>query len=526
MLFKRIVKKSIFVVLLISIIFSLFPQLYSNNNNMQTLEEKPKISGATLLWNYTASDDVELVEISSDGNYIAAINDAQNTLYFFNKSGSEPLWTATQFSQGLDISSNGSYIVATGGGGNTKFSIFHKSSPTPIWTYIGDIDKGDFFKDATISADGMYIAVGTSGAHGSSPYPARVFLFNRMSNSPLWIYEITGDSSVPNVEISADGNIIAISTVINYSYSNVLLFNRSGTIPIWNFTTPDKIQDIAISSDGNHIVAGCRDEHLYCFEKSSSVPLWSYNAQSIVKSVDVSSDGNYIVAGSSEGVYMFHKSSSTPIWSFKPNDQIQTVALSSDGSYVIAGGENYVYFFNRTSSSPLWNYFIELGYIWDVAISSNGAYTVAGSNTCNLYLYDSFKITPNSFTLNSDSGPLDDDGNFTLTWIISIGADNYSVFQYSKYITEINESLTVLINNTFDFSLPLKEYSNGTYYFIAVAHNKFGNTLSNCIEVVVGIPPKIEEEEPSNIIPGYSIMLLNIVIIFFLVILIRKKSLA
>jgi len=63
------------------------------------------------------------------------------------------------------------------------------------------------------------------------------------------------------------------------------------------------------------------------------------------------------------------------------------------------------------------------------------------------------------------------------------------VYQYSSYITEINGSLTLLIAETTDLTFPLSSYSNGTYYFIAVAYNVYGDTLSNCIEVVVQIPP-------------------------------------
>jgi hypothetical protein len=98
---------------------------------------------------------------------------------------------------------------------------------------------------------------------------------------------------------------------------------------------------------------------------------------------------------------------------------------------------------------------------------------------------------PSNFTLFSNVETPDNDGNFDLNWTASDGAMNYSVYQYSSYITEINGSLTLLIAETTDLTLPLNSYSNGTYYFIAVAHNINGDTLSNCIEVVVQILPDI-----------------------------------
>ncbi len=98
-------------------------------------------------------------------------------------------------------------------------------------------------------------------------------------------------------------------------------------------------------------------------------------------------------------------------------------------------------------------------------------------------------IPPGDYILSSNAGTPDDDGNFDLTWTSSDRALNYSVYQYSSYITEINGSLTLLIEGTTDLSLALSVNANGIYYFIVVAHNNYGDNLSNCIEVVVGIPP-------------------------------------
>ncbi len=96
---------------------------------------------------------------------------------------------------------------------------------------------------------------------------------------------------------------------------------------------------------------------------------------------------------------------------------------------------------------------------------------------------------PGDFMLNSNANNPDEDGNFNLEWTGSDGANNYSVYQYSSYITEINSSLTILLEEIETLSLPLSGYSNGTYYFIAVAFNDYGNNTSNCINITVAIPP-------------------------------------
>jgi len=98
-------------------------------------------------------------------------------------------------------------------------------------------------------------------------------------------------------------------------------------------------------------------------------------------------------------------------------------------------------------------------------------------------------VPPSDFELSTNAGTPDDNGNFDLTWESAAGAVSYSVYEYSSYITEINGSLTLLGAGITDISLALSGYTDGTYYFIAVAHNAYGDTLSNCIEVVVNLSP-------------------------------------
>jgi C1A family cysteine protease len=95
---------------------------------------------------------------------------------------------------------------------------------------------------------------------------------------------------------------------------------------------------------------------------------------------------------------------------------------------------------------------------------------------------------PGGYHLSSSAGSPDIDGNFALTWDASVEADNYSVFEYSGFITEINGSLTLLADEITQLSLAIYGYSNGIYYFIVVASNDMGDTLSNCIQIEVTIP--------------------------------------
>ncbi|MFW9872899.1 MAG: extracellular solute-binding protein [Candidatus Thorarchaeota archaeon] len=122
---------------------------------------------------------------------------------------------------------------------------------------------------------------------------------------------------------------------------------------------------------------------------------------------------------------------------------------------------------------------------------------------------------PGSFVLSSDAGTPDDDGIFNLMWTLSDGALNYSVYEYSSYISVINENLTLLVKETTNLSLHLSEYSDGIYYFIVFAFNDYGDINSNSIKVIVQILLPSE-------IPGYTILFLIMLIGIGLIIVVKK----
>jgi hypothetical protein len=150
-------------------------------------------------------------------------------------------------------------------------------------------------------------------------------------------------------------------------------------------------------------------------------------------------------------------------------------------------------------------------------LNSNGEnYTLDFVSTNVEFTY---AVLPGSFALSFNAGTPDDDGNFNLTWTSANSALSYSVYEHSSYIAQINESLTLLLSGTTDLTLPLTDYSDGTYYFIVVAHNDYGDTLSNCIKVEVKIP------SGTSAIPGYNLcFLLSILSIVSILISIKIKK--
>lgn len=130
---------------------------------------------------------------------------------------------------------------------------------------------------------------------------------------------------------------------------------------------------------------------------------------------------------------------------------------------------------------------------------------------------------PSDFTLSSNAGtPEDDDGEFTLSWDASDRAVNYTIYRYHQFIGVINGSLTLVAEGLTSLTHPLSGYTNGTYYFVVVAYNVNGDyTISNCIEIIVAIPPSEPSEEP--IIPGYSLFIFIMGLIVISAIILKKR---
>jgi len=102
--------------------------------------------------------------------------------------------------------------------------------------------------------------------------------------------------------------------------------------------------------------------------------------------------------------------------------------------------------------------------------------------------------SPSSFLLTTSADAPDDDGVFDLTWSKSNYAGYYMIYNSSAFISEINLSVSVLLNFTPSLDLPTYRYSliglnNGTYYYKIIAFNEYGNVETECIQIKVSIPP-------------------------------------
>ena len=223
-------------------------------------------------------DWIETSAMSDDGEYIVLSTESKN-IYLLNKDSNTPLWnySARGHISVIDISSDGEYI-AVGAGywnePNSTLSLFGKADNTPLWEANITVNEGGIGSIA-ISADGAYIALGslnyttddTNGFKNNN-----IHLFGKDSNIPLWTYNLGEDCycMALSIAISADGEYIAVGT----DNGKLHLFNKDSNIPLWSYITSRmygvSVVSVDISADGNYIVAagsGSWDFPIYFFDK-------------------------------------------------------------------------------------------------------------------------------------------------------------------------------------------------------------------------------------------------------------------
>ena len=92
---------------------------------------------------------------------------------------------------------------------------------------------------------------------------------------------------------------------------------------------------------------------------------------------------------------------------------------------------------------------------------------------------------PDNFTLSTNKNIVCEGGIFTLSWTPSEGADNYSVYSSPKNITKIDGDSTLVKNNLTRLNYSIIASDIGLLYYVIVAYNKSGATLSNCVKIQI-----------------------------------------
>jgi len=215
-----------------------------------------------------------------------------------------------------------------------------------------------------ISSDGNYI-VGGGYIDETSGRVAGVYFFESNSSTPLFTYET--EYSANSVAISADGSYFVASDV-----DNIYFFNRNASTPLWIYPHGSgHWVNVAITSDGNYVVAGCetgssdyQGDYLMYFSKEEANPIWGSRLGGTIYHMSMSSDGTHIATISGDGyVYSFQDSKFAykhKLVNLTPgvmNPIISSnVAMSSDGKYFAVTSNRTISLFDKTFNSPVYEY--------------------------------------------------------------------------------------------------------------------------------------------------------------------------
>ena len=180
-----------------------------------------------------------------------------------------------------------------------SFIAGNSEAKEPEWTY----QRNNAFEVVSISEDGEYIAAADL---------VTMYLFNKDSSSPVWIY-YPDETAIFELAISSNGEYILFSEGI----STVSLFNVNSNIPIFSYTLgpdyDDSIDVIAISAYGDYFAVGSRNHKIYLFNKDKAEPLWNFSAKDGILSISISSDGEYFVVGAADNkAYFYHRDNKEP----------------------------------------------------------------------------------------------------------------------------------------------------------------------------------------------------------------------
>ena len=362
----------------------------SENNDANL---KSSAATVTSLINYSIANSIGSIEISADGNYIAASDGVVHNLVLFNKTSSKPMWNVTTTPiSGIAMSWNGSYIAVAAQDCLLLYNNSYSNSKTPMWNYT--VPLFGTIRDVAISEDGTYI---TASANNDYVY----LLNNTYSSSKTVMWEFqTQDPTVNSVAISADGTYITAGGdddtvyLLNNTYS-------SSKTEMWSYNTTSDIEAIDISADGKYISAahsGSSGGNISYFDTNQKIRLWKYdhNPNYDVESVDMSADGKYMVSRGAGGFKavtsttgFFDNSIQSPktsLWTYSLGNGYPKI--SDDGYYAAVAHSNNVTILDRTSSLAkeyTWSYEMN-GIAFRVAISANGSHVIGSCSDNQVYL--------------------------------------------------------------------------------------------------------------------------------------------
>ncbi len=298
----------------------------------------------TPIWTYTLAENTYSVAISADGDCVVVGTSAR--INFWKNARSltgtpAPTWSSTILGsidkRCLDISDDGNYVAACGTGDSVFYWANAKTRSSNSETVTWSKSMGLFTIECVdLSGDGDYVTAGvdTDVAYWKN---ARSLTGNP---GPSWYSTAPGDLII-DIAISDDGNYIAAAGTAGpsplYFWANAKVL--SGDPPYtWDSEPGVDFFALDMSSDGDSIFAGgssATAEKVYFWTgariKTGTInPTWTYSTNQI-RDVSIDTFGEFMAAGDDVGNIHYFDNTGDKKWTKSLGDSTISTSISGDG---------------------------------------------------------------------------------------------------------------------------------------------------------------------------------------------------
>ncbi len=361
------------------------------------------------LWKYplspnaTFEGNLNILELSDDGQYIAAYTADDNIFRYFDQAGKllwekhftaeRPPWISSVSIAHDDSSIAVSELVPGCCHGSVTDTISNRiilfdRNGTILWNYTTMSPP----LTVAISPDGSVLYVGTEDRriilleqHAAVREPTTV-------DAPVHAFAISGDGDTIVAAGTNPGR--TLSGEVSYPY-DVFVFNRSGSV-LWKFRTGGP-NSVAISEDGQKIaVVGGTFGNLRVFDRNGTL-LFERSFRGTGTILSMSGDASRIAVGTAEGSVYGLDSVGRTIWNVTTPRLSRTIAVARYGGSVAFGNGSMVVQVDQ-NGSEIWEYPTG-AWVSSVALSPYGQYTSAIADTVCF-----FKNPDNSIIIYDNTG--------------------------------------------------------------------------------------------------------------------------
>ena len=323
------------------------------------------------------------------------------------------------------------------------------------------------------SSDNILV-VGNTQNYGAGGNDIILFKFNS-SGGPLWNTTWGGSEHDYGYSIALDSKENIYITGYTKSFDGIdkdvslVKFNHNGDYiwhKIWGNELEDIAYDIAIDSYDNIFITGKTET------TTNDYDLFLVKFLPIPDDFELSADVSF---PHPEGNFTLSWAESLDANNYSLYQSNETITeINSNVKEKVKGNTNRTYYITNLEQGI--HYFLVVAFI-------------EYGNTSSNCLKAIIQFVPGEFTLNNHTEIPDTDGMVNLTWSTSEGADNYSVYVHDDIIYDFKTQGTLVASNITGTFFLIENLTNGDYYYLVVAYNEVGDTMSNCIQVIIKRAP-------------------------------------